>query len=231
MSPIFILESTAGKLSLIIGQDITFFIFGITLLILSFLLNKIWFKILGKSYSYFLIPGIAIHELSHIFACFLTGATIYKTKIISKSGGFVEHGKSKIPIIGNIIISFAPIVGGIAAIFLIVFLLNFPLLNFSLSVSFLFFLIQKWEFWVAFYFIVSILITLTPSSQDIKNSLTSLLLIFIIILLLKNIEIDLLYLVNYQILINFLSFTVMIQIFAFLLSLPFYFLYLLFKLI
>ncbi len=205
------------------------FIGLLSIFFLSFLLNKIWFKILGKSYSYFLIPGIAIHELSHIFACFLTGATIYKTKIISKSGGFVEHGKSKIPIIGNIIISFAPIVGGIAAIFLIVFLLNFPLLNFSLSVSFLFYLIQNWQFWVAFYFILSILITLTPSFQDVKNSLISLLLVFIIVILLKNIEIDILNLINYQILIDFLSFVIMLQFFAILLSLPFYLLYLLFK--
>lgn len=210
------------KIYLFLGQNIIFFLLLFFIIITSFWLEKIWLKILQKNYFYFLIPGIIIHELSHLFSCYLTGAKVYKTKIISKSGGFVEHGKSKIPIIGNIIISFAPIVGGIAAIFLIYFLLNFPIItDFGPE---LLTLIQSWKFWIGFYLIASILITLIPSKQDLKNSFINLLLIFIFLMLLKITEINVLNLFNHHLLINLLFFVIIIQVSILLLSFPFYFL-------
>lgn len=212
------------KLLLIIGHNFAFFILLFGIIILSFLLHKMCSQIFGKYYYYFLIPGIVVHELSHLFACLLTGAKVHKVKLFSKEGGFVKHSESKIPIIGDIVISFAPIIGGIASVFIIHFLLNFPAVMINYNIVELLNLIQTWQFWLGFYLIASIFTSLTPSSQDVKNSFASLFVVLIIFLILEYFEINAFSLLNHQVLINILSFGVIMQIFTLLLSVPFYFL-------
>ncbi len=217
------------KFLLIIEHNFAFFILLFSIIILSFLLHKICSQIFGKYYYYFLIPGIVIHELSHLFACLLTGAKVHKVKLFSKEGGYVKHSKSKIPVLGDVIISFAPIVGAILSVFIIHFLLNFPIIRANFNIIELLNLIQTWQFWLGFYLIASIFISLTPSAQDVKNSFASLFIILIIFLLLEHLGINVFNLLNHKILNNALSFGIIMQISILLLSLPFLFLQLVVK--
>ncbi len=223
--PIYqLLNSINEIIYLFLGQNIAFFMLLFLIIILSFLLEKIWIKILQKSYPYLLIPGVAIHELSHLLACYLTRAKVYRTKIISRRGGYIEHGKSKIPIIGSIIISFAPIVGGIISVFIVIFLLDFPVIIDKYFLNLLLILVQSWQFWLGFYLITAILITLIPSWQDLKNSFIALFFVLALFLLLEKTGINIFNLFNYPALINIFSSVIIIQVTVFLLSLPLYFL-------
>ncbi len=62
--------------------------------------------------------GAAVHETSHAILCILTGAKITEFKIFSKQPR-VSHTKSKIPLIGQLLISLAPIAGGLLFIYAI----------------------------------------------------------------------------------------------------------------
>jgi len=219
-----------------------FFILLITIIFLSYLLNRIWMRIFNSSfrmslkkslifdcnaYHYFLIPGVFIHEMSHAIACLIVGAKIKDISFISKDGGYVLHTEPKIPIIGNILISFAPIFGAILSVYLISLFFNFPIIAMDKLNIIEFFNIIKnnildWQFWIIFYFITSILICLIPSWQDIKNSFTSLFFILIIALLLEWFGISCFYIFNNSKIINLLFFGITIQIFIILFSFPIY---------
>lgn len=155
----------------------TFYIFFglVFLLVLSFILNKILEKILtGKKYHYFLIPGIMVHELSHALACRLAGAKIREINFLSKNGGYVKYNSPKIPILGELLINFAPILGGAGILLFFFWLLNLDYRQPNLL---------SWQFWLFTYLAISIIICLTPSKQDLKNSLTGILIIFILLLI------------------------------------------------
>jgi len=80
------------------------------------LVDRVWAEILGKGYRLFMAPGIIVHELSHAAGCLVTGATVTKLSLWERQGGYVEHTEPKLPIIGQAIVSMAPIVGCGAAI-------------------------------------------------------------------------------------------------------------------
>ncbi|HNZ86813.1 MAG TPA: M50 family metallopeptidase [bacterium] len=126
---------------------------------------------------YFL--GAFIHESSHAIMCIFTGAKIEKMEIFSAQPKVV-HRKSKIPIIGQMLISLAPIAGG----FLFIFLINKFVLNNLITIE----SSSNWKeiFKISFNFIsqinllswqgiVFVLLLLNsgammgPSFQDIKN--------------------------------------------------------------
>ncbi len=67
---------------------------------------------------YTLWLGVFIHEFSHFLACRLTLAPVYEFRA-GLSQGYVKHGKSKIPIIGNMLISLAPLFGGVILLVLL----------------------------------------------------------------------------------------------------------------
>jgi len=223
ITPIF--ELVNETILLITNNDFTVLIFLFILITLSWIIHKILSPIFSKYYYYFLIPGIAVHELSHFFACLLTGAKVHKVQLFSKKGGFVEHSKSKIPILGSLIISFAPIIGGIVAIFIIYSLANFPSIANEVDLAELIatFHISLFTLHIlSFYLIASILVSLVPSSQDIKNSFISLIILFFTFLLLEYFGINVFAFFNNQVLLNIFSFAIIIQMSVLAISLPFY---------
>jgi len=107
----------------------------------SYLAARMWSGMLGKAYGWFLYPGIIVHELSHAAGCLMTGATVTKLSISENEGGRCEHTAPRIPVLGQVIVGMAPIIGGAAVLYLICVLLSpealsgVPLLPGSLTFS------------------------------------------------------------------------------------------------
>jgi len=125
-----------------------------------------------KPLTYF---GILIHETCHAIACYATGGKVVKMNV-SASFGSVEHYKPKIPFIGPLLVSLAPLLGGL----LIVGLLNKVLLASSIQIgsidiwenlvevfSSLNFL--TWQTWVLLFFFLNIGVIIGPSLTDLKH--------------------------------------------------------------
>ena len=82
----------------------------IILEILSYFYQKLFvrFRIL----RIFLFLCIFIHEFSHYLACKFTLAPVQEFKV-GRYQGHVIHGKSRIPLLGGLLISLAPLIIGI----------------------------------------------------------------------------------------------------------------------
>jgi len=132
-------------------------------LAIVYLLREIFLRLTIKHpfvYYVFLFPGVILHEISHLVFCLITFAKIRDIKLFSKTGGFVEHENSKIPFVGNFLISIAPLLIGSVGIY---YLSNQLPQNFIEIIS-------SVKSIAIFYFLISILITFFPSRQDISNS-------------------------------------------------------------
>lgn len=146
-------------------------------------------SIIGYGYRIFVAPGVIVHETAHAIGCLLTGAKITAFNIFEKSGGHVEHQKSKIPFIGQIVISLAPLLAGGVAIYFLARLVGFREVNLvgaPLSLeglkSVVLHLISSIDIhnqrnWILLYLLISVAVTMNPSRQDVKNILISLLII------------------------------------------------------
>jgi len=169
----------------------------IAILILSFLIDQVLSRsIFGKRYRIFVAPGVILHELSHAFFCLLLMAPIKKISLFDKDGGSVEHEKSKVPIIGSVLISFAPfIVGGIAIYFMAGWLglknvqvdhLTLTLAGMMTFAKSVFGAVNWLDYrnWIILYLVLSVAVTMTPSWQDLRNTFFSALFLGIIIFLL-----------------------------------------------
>jgi len=119
--------------------------------------------------------GIFIHEASHALACIITGGKVVGFHI-SSTAGSVSHYKSKVPIIGPMLIAIAPIFGGLLAVG--------ALNQFWLGTSLGFVSSNVWETflvvvlslnfstlatWVLIILFLNIGVMLGPSIQDLKN--------------------------------------------------------------
>lgn len=138
-------------------------LFAFGSLVIIYILREIFLRLTIKSplvYYVFLFPGVILHELSHFVFCLLTFAKIRDVKFFSKTGGFVEHQNSKIPYLGNFLISLAPFLVGSTAIYYLVGQLPTNFLE----------IFSSFRFVIIFYFLISVLITFFPSSKDILNS-------------------------------------------------------------
>jgi hypothetical protein len=168
-------------------------VFVVAILLMAFLVNFFLSRsIIGGSYRVFVAPGVIVHELSHAFLCLLTGAKIKSVSLFDKEGGEVQHGPSKIPVLGQILISIAPFVAGAFAIYFLSKIIGLKSADIqSIAVSktgmfhYLGAIFSNLDFhqartWIIFYIIVSIAVTMTPSKQDIKNIALSLLIIAIV---------------------------------------------------
>jgi hypothetical protein len=128
-------------------------------------------------YVFFLFPGIAVHEISHFLGALLTGTPVQEIQLISSTGGHVIHEKPKLPIIGQFIISFAPFIIGLALIYLIsIFIpitagnkINIPYLPWQLTIPQVTASIRIIHI-VIIYLGLSLLLTITPSRQDVTAS-------------------------------------------------------------
>jgi len=123
--------------------------------------------------------GAFLHEISHIIFCRLTGATITGGNIFSRKP-HVIHSKPALPLIGQLLISLAPIIGGLLFLFLInkYYLVNyFEIPQFSdwqsVLIAPLNLLSQinllGWQSWLMILLFLNIGAMIGPSLQDLKN--------------------------------------------------------------
>lgn len=146
--------------------------------LIDFLLSR---SFLGYGYRIFVAPGVILHELSHAIACLLTGTKIHSISLFDKDGGSVEHQKSKIPFFGQLLISLAPFLVGIVAIYFFSRFVGVKQVNLT-SITPSYESIRdntialltgvKWHSsgnLVLVYLLFSVAVTMNPSKQDIKN--------------------------------------------------------------
>ena len=126
-----------------------------------------------KIFRIFVAPGIVVHELSHILGAKLSGSKIMDYRFFDPRGGFVKFTKPKIPVIGNSIVSFAPLFFGSIVILLLGLLLKIQISNFSNPPDFIEFLsifqkvrINSIPNILLLYLIMSVSAALAPSKQD-----------------------------------------------------------------
>lgn len=161
----------------------------VAMLIPQFLVRSI----LGPVFRVFVIPGVIVHELSHALFCLLTGAKIQRIRLFRRDGGDVAHLPSKIPFIGPLLITFAPLVIGLILIILLARLVAPDLSHIPAATSlgefpqFLWLVVRATDWgqpmtWLWLYFILAIGATAAPSWQDLKNSWWSLLLIAVAVI-------------------------------------------------
>jgi hypothetical protein len=74
--------------------------------------NRIWQGLArSRRFNYFVLPGILVHQLSVAFASVVTGATVTHISIRGESQHYLTHTRPKIPILGQALIGFAPLIG------------------------------------------------------------------------------------------------------------------------
>ena len=173
-----------------------FVVLVVALLILSFLINFLLsHSVLGSRYRLFVGPGVILHEISHALLCVVTGAKVHSISFFDKNGGKVQHGPSKIPLLGQILISMAPLVFGAVAIYFLSFrigLKEIDLNQFTSSNSVIAFFretIMSLDYRnaltiLSIYLVLSIGVTMTPSLQDIRNIAFSVIFIALVLYLL-----------------------------------------------
>ncbi len=171
----------------------SFAVIIVAIFFLSFAINMLMLNSVGPFYRLVVVPGVIVHELSHAFACFITGAKVTGISMFKKDGGEVRHGHSSIPILGPIFISIAPFIIGAIAIFLLSKLIGFKAVNLTeydfnpqnivllIKSTFGTLDLSKVKTWIALYLVLSIAVTMIPSVQDMKNILFSLIVLFLIV--------------------------------------------------
>jgi len=151
-----------------------------------------WRYLNYKITHYLYYIGAFVHESSHALLCIVTGAKIEEFKVFVAQP-HVVHGKSKFAFIGNLLISSAPIFGGLLFLFLVN---HFVLGNFFTFNSIdltswqnvfhgpLNLIMQMnpihWQSWVLLLLLVNVGAMLGPSFQDIKNIWLTLIILFFI---------------------------------------------------
>ena len=166
---------------------------GISVIIISLALDVLWAKVIPARSFYYMIraPGVIIHECSHILGCLITGARIKKVVFFSEKGGSVTYTSSKIPYLGDVVISTAPLIciplvlAGCTWVFSQYLGCIFPPLPLSVDSSdalfglctgimgmFTWNLVVRFNPWflLYLYLTLTLVLSMAPSSQDIKNA-------------------------------------------------------------
>jgi hypothetical protein len=173
---------------------------GIAVMCISVMLDYLWSQVMPLRFLYLGVraPGVVVHECSHILGCILTGAKITKVVLLSKEGGSVTYTRPKIPVLGNVIISSAPlfciplVLTGLTMVFSSYLGCVFPLFPVSIDSAdtlhalalaiisvFDYNLVSAFHPWflVYLYLTLSLVLSMAPSSQDIRNAAVGLVLI------------------------------------------------------
>ncbi len=137
--------------------------------------------------------GAFVHEMSHAVVCLLTGAKIKQIAIFCEQPQVV-HQKSKIPFLGELLISAAPIAGGL----LFLFLMNrYVLGNYfvlpaianvndwrSILMEPLAIVSQinllQWQSWVMILLFFNVGAMIGPSLRDLRNVWPALIVLFFV---------------------------------------------------
>jgi hypothetical protein len=139
---------------------------------LGYLSNTLNWRYLNYGIVRFLYYiGALVHETSHAVLCVLTGAKIEEFAVFSDQPRVV-HRRSRLPFVGELLISAAPIAGGLLFLFLInryalgnyFSLTSTTPLQFLLQIHFL-----QWQSWVMILLLFNAGAMLGPSTQDLKN--------------------------------------------------------------
>jgi len=167
---------------------------AVMVILISVGLDRLFIQVVPFRSLYYAIrlPGVVLHEISHMIGCLVTGAEIRKVVFFSKEGGSVTYSEPGIPILGTVIISTAPlfflplILAGLTWIFTTYFGCIVPpvvpltgdlvagsedmikniIIIFSQN------LIDHPNGWFFLYLFLcgSIVLSLAPSAQDFKNA-------------------------------------------------------------
>jgi hypothetical protein len=181
---------------------------GIGLIGISLALDILWARvILLRSFYYGIrAPGVIVHECSHIFGCLITGAKVKNVVFFSEKGGSVTYTSSKLPYLGDVVISTAPLIciplvlAGCTWIFSQYLGCVFPPLPLGIGSTDALFrlcigiagmftrnLIVQFNPWflLYLYLTLTLVLSLAPSTQDMKNAVIGIgIIIFVGILIL-----------------------------------------------
>jgi hypothetical protein len=175
---------------------------GIVVMVISMVLDRSWSRALSLRGLYYAIsaPGVVVHECSHIAGCLITGAKIKRVVFFSKEGGSVTYQSPEVPLLGNVIIGTAPLFGIPLVLAALTWLFgtylgcsllsSVPALTsldsagalLSSAVSILYQnLVVQFNGWflLYLYLTVSLVLSLSPSTQDIKNALVGLIILIL----------------------------------------------------
>jgi hypothetical protein len=175
---------------------------GILVIVLSYALDHIWAAAMPVRtiYLFIRLPGVVLHECAHIIGCLLTGARIRNVVLFSKDGGLVIYSRPVLPYIGDMIISTAPLfllpltlsfITWVFGTFLGCVFPAFPSLLASPGVlsdlvkaiagTFLENLVTRFNGWflIYLYLTVSLVLSVAPSSQDMKNAAAGIILMML----------------------------------------------------
>lgn len=162
-------------------EEVTIGIIIIIVSILGYVSNWLNWHFLNYKINYLLYYfGAFVHESSHAIFCLLTSARISEYKIFVKQP-HVSYSNPKLPIIGNLLISIAPILGGLILLFFInkyFFMNQYIMPQFSnwkfLLTDLLKFLrqinIMEWKNLITIFLFLNIGAMIGPSWQDLKNA-------------------------------------------------------------
>ena len=164
----------------------------VLIVIFGYISNWLNWKYLNYRITHLLYYlGAFIHESSHALLCLLTGAKIREFKVFSAQP-HVTHYRSRIPLIGNLLISCAPIAGGIFFLFLVNHFILVDHFNISaIGNSWKDILLQplsllgqlrpyEWQAWIMLFLTLNVGAMLGPSFQDMKNVWPLIIVIFFI---------------------------------------------------
>ncbi len=166
---------------------------GILAIFVSKALDLLWARIITVRGIYLLLRalGIVIHECSHILGCLLTGAKVKNVVLLSKDGGSVTYSPSPVPFLGDVVINTAPlfciplVLYGCTWIFSSYLGCSIPalppvigsadavsLMASQITDMFAANLLYHFNPWflLYLYLTVSLVLSLAPSRQDMKNA-------------------------------------------------------------
>jgi hypothetical protein len=166
---------------------------GIVVILISRALDILWAHVIPIRFFYYIIraPGVIVHELSHVFGCLIMGAKVKNLVFFSKEGGSVTYSQPKIPYLGDVVIGTAPLfcipllLAGCTWVFSQYLGCVFPALPQGVDLTADLFLLgtgvvgmftrnlivvfNPW-FLLYLYITLTLVLSVAPSTQDIKNA-------------------------------------------------------------
>jgi hypothetical protein len=149
--------------------------------------------------KFLLIPGIFIHETSHLIMCVLFGHKVTGFSVFTEHGmnelGYVSHAyrtNSLIQVVGNFPIGIAPLFGGLIAMWYMLHSNDATINSISAMIESIQTPTETFELWVnamvnnfpinvlVFYGVIVTCVTMCPSKTDFQNCIPSLFLIIVI---------------------------------------------------
>ena len=187
-----------------------FILLAVMVILISVGLDRLYAAVVPFRSLYYAIrlPGVVLHEIAHMVGCVVTGAEIKKVVYFSQEGGSVTYSEPRIPVVGTVIISTAPlfflplVLAGLTWIFGTYFGCSvapvvpltgdlvagsedmfknvIPLFSANLVVH------PNGWFFLYLFLCGSIVLSLAPSGQDFKNAAIGIGSLLVICLLLVN---------------------------------------------